>query len=222
MRIGAARAAYGGRSGGGKKRQEQGAVEREDKEDKSQDEGGEGEEERADKRRLELGRERLGKQRTRGAEAPDGNVRGRGGHGLERPRPGLQKGEGAAAARKGKENTHKSKEGGQRGQEEKESGGGRRRRRRSNGQAHETGLEHPGKMGARTRRTEWWRPWTGVSGVGAALDWSVRGCIRRKKQRRRGAHAQEQGTVEREITKNKSREAGGEGEDREADNRMGI
>ena len=83
------------------------------------------------------------------------------------------------------------------------------------GRRMQPGLEHPGKMGAWTRTTEWWRPWTGTSGVGAALDWSVRGCIRRKKQRRRGAHAREQGTVEREITKNKSREARGgrEGEE---------
>ena len=80
-------------------------------------------------------------------------------------------------------------------------------------------LEHPGKMGARTRTTEWWRPWTAKSGVGAAMDFSVRGCIRRKKQLRRGERAQEQETVEREIKEKKGREAGGGGEDGEADKR---
>ena len=102
-------------NGGGKERHEQGVVEREDKQDKSQEEGGEGEAERADKRRRELKRERQGKHRTRagasgGTEAPDGNVRGRG-----------CKGEGAMAARNGKAITHKRKER-EREQKEKESG----------------------------------------------------------------------------------------------------
>ena len=66
----------------------------------------------------------------------DWNIRGEGGHGLERQ--GLQNEEDAAAARNGKENKHKSKEGGERGQEEKESGGGWRGRRRRSGQAPET------------------------------------------------------------------------------------
>ena len=87
MRTGASGAAYGGGKGGGKKRQEQGVVEREDKEDKSQEEGGEGEDERADKCRLELGRERQGKQRTRA-----------GASGWRRPWTGTS-GEGAAKGR---------------------------------------------------------------------------------------------------------------------------
>ena len=72
------------------------------------------------------------------------------------------------------------------------------------------GLEHPGRTCART----------GTSGVGAALDWSVRGCIRRMKWRRQGEHAEEQGTVERENTKNKSREAGGAGDERDTHKHM--
>ena len=72
------------------------------------------------------------------------------------------------------------------------------------------GLEHPGRTCAGT----------GPTGIGAALDWSVGGCIRRKKQRRQGEHAQEQGTVERENTKNKSRDAGGAGEEGDAHKRM--
>ena len=53
-------------------------------------------------------------------------IRGRGGHGLERPV--LQKEE--VAARNGKENKDKSKEGGERGQEEKESGGREQREKK--------------------------------------------------------------------------------------------
>ena len=55
------------------------------------------------------------------------------------------------AARNGKENKHKSKEGGERGQEEKESGGGRRGRRRRRGQAHETRTGTSGE----DMRTDW-------------------------------------------------------------------
>ena len=93
---------------------------------------------------------------------------------------------------------------------------------RVGGKRMKPGEEDPGKTGARTGTTGWWRFWTGTSGVGAALDWSVRGCIRRKKQRRQGEHAQEQGTAERGNTKSRIREAGGEGEEGEADKRMEI
>ena len=60
----------------------------------------------------EPGLEHPGKKGTRigtsGAEALDGNIRGRSGPGLERP--GLHQGEEATAARKGKENMNKSNE----------------------------------------------------------------------------------------------------------------
>ena len=227
MRIGASGAAYGGGSGGGKKRQEQGAVEREDKKDKSREEGGEGEEEKVDKRRLELRRERPGKQRTR-----TGTSRG------QRPWTGTS-GEGAAMdwsvrgrgckrgrARRRQERARRTRTRARK--VEREDKKKKSREEGGEGDAGVTvkrmkpGLEHPRKTGAWTGTTEWWRPWTGTSGVGAALDWSVRGCIRGKKQRWQGEHAQEQRTVEREIKKNKSREAGGGGEDGEADTHMEI
>ena len=137
--IGASGAAEAGGSGGAKKRQgeheqEQGMVEREDTKDKSREEGGEGEEEKADKRK-ELGREHPGKQRTR-----NGTSRGR-------------------------------------------------------------------------------RPWTGTSREEASMDWSVRGCIRRR-TRRRQETARRTSTrarkLEREDKKKTSRQEGGEGEEVEA------
>ena len=227
MRIGASGAAYGGRSSCGKKRQEKGAVEREDKEDKSEEEGGEGEDERADKCRLELGRERPGKQRTRtdasGGQRPwtgtsregaamDRSVRGRG---CERVRAWRRQ----ETARRTRRIARKVEREDKKKKSREEGGEGDAG---VTGRRMKPGLEHLGKMCAWTGTTEWWRPLTGTSGSGAALDWSVRGCIRRKEQRRRGAHAQEQATVEREIKRNKCREAGGGGEDGEADKRMAI
>ena len=123
--------------------------------------------------------------RIRGAEALDGNV---GGRGCERKRARRRQ----ETARRTRKRAHRE-DGKKKSREEEGEGDAGVTSKRM-----KPGLEHPGKMGARTRTTEWWRPWTGTSGVGAALDWSVWGCIRRKKQRRRGARAHEQGTVERD------------------------
>ena len=216
MRIGASGAAYGGGNGGGKKRQKQGVVEREDKEDKSQEEG----EEKRTKERTIAGwnadANTRGSTAPRpahpGAEALDGNVRGRG---CERKRAQRRQ----ETARRTRTRARKVDQEGIKEKSWEEEGEGDAG---ATSKRMKPGLEHPGKTGARTRTTEWWRPWTGTSGVGLALHWSVRGCIRRKKQQRRGARAQEQGTVEREIKKNKSWEAGGGSEDGEADKRMGV
>ena len=146
----------------------------------------------------------------RGAEDLDWNVRGRSRPGLELP--GLQNEEDTARERSGEENMNESKEQVRKDTKNKsrEEGG-----EGEGGEVHkrmECGLEHPGKQRART----------GTSWNEAALDPSVRGSIRRKTRRRDkkrpGEHEQEPGTMEREDTKNKSREAGGEGEAGEADN----
>ena len=158
---------------------------------------------RKKRRRQEEARSRSGGEGGQGGQEPGGRRRRRGqksgqtragtrtrtpGEGTHRAgasggrRPwtgtfgeGATKRKGAPAARNGKESTHKTTEGGERGQEEKESGEGRRRRRRNNEQAHETrtgirgrwaqgleqlsggvpGLQRPGRE----------RPWIGASGA---------------------------------------------------------
>ena len=84
----------------------------------------------------------------------------------------------------------------------------------------EHGREHPGKRRTRTGTSEGQRPWAGTSGEEAAINWTVRGCIRRRTRqqqetaRRTSTRARK---VEREDKKKKSREQGGEGEEGEAD-----
>ena len=105
----------------------------------------------------------------------------------------------------------KSQERGRKGEEEKTD------------TAMELGQEHPGKLRTGTGTSEGQRPWTGTSEEETAMDWNVRGCIRRRTRRRQETvrrTSTRARNVEREDKKKKSRGEGGEGEEGEAGKHM--
>ena len=110
--------------------------------------------------------------KNRGAEAPDWNVRGQSGPGLERP--GLQKEEEMVTENSGEGNMNKSKE---------------KMRKDAKNNSREEGGEGEEGEAAEHMEPGWGQPGkqrtqTGTSGGEAALDWSVRGLMRMRKQRR--------------------------------------
>ena len=160
--------------------------EREDTKNKSREKGGEGEEGEADES-VEPGLEHPGKKCTRtgtsGAAAPNWNVRGRYGPGLERP--GLHKGEEVTeAGRKGKEKKNKGKmrrrEDRPRvvkgeGKERTESKENLQSTKEKGGRHGASGWDNRGPEEDTQRRG--WRPGTGTSGGTQAdksteQDWS--------------------------------------------------
>ena len=122
------------------------------------------------------GQPRGTRTRTSGGAAHQGRyIRGRGGHGKERPEL-QEEGEAAAATiARGKDACTRVRVGGERGREEQEKGRGRRRRSKH----VEPGLDHPGKQSTQTGTTGGRKPGTGASGEAAAWDWTVRGSERR-------------------------------------------
>ena len=155
-----------------------------------------------DERESGSGRRR-GRRKSGEAAHLDWNIRGQGGLGLERW--GLQEEEGAAAARNSKKSKNKSQE------------RWKKRTRRTTGGKR-------GEKEKKERRTSKWN----IRGA-EALDWNVQGRsgpgLERPGQPKEDENATERSGEEtmneeeeqmRKATKNKSRDAGGEGEEGEA------
>ena len=89
-----------------------------------------------------------------------------------------------ATERSGEENMNKSKEQMRKDAKNKSREAGGEGEEGEADKHMEPGLEHQGKTCTRTGTSFCWRLWTETSGVEGALDWSVRGCIRRRKRPR--------------------------------------